>query len=1039
MKTSILQLIMCFAVNNSSCLYAGGWRKEVVKSYTRYQHLGIAFLLGLVLLSGVPESLKAQQVFPSAAFPLQDINFQGSVRSPNTQAEPGITGIFVQFDQDNVLDLFVARFRPLQLRFDLEYYQQDEQGVYQLVNPNPFADAATALFDKQYLTPSAADIDGDGDQDLLIGYLQVDFFSNPQSLQVLYLRNDNGQLVQDDANNPFGFFNVATTLPSTTVSPGILDENGDGVPEAAFLSYIDGSGPQVKYYTFNTNSRDFEEAENSNPLAGEVFNGMINATFVDLDNDSDQDLAVGVVRDGVLPSDSTFRYYENQAGTYVWQRGETSPFARLLRDFTIDGTPGGFRLIGRSPRFDFGDYSNDGKPDLLYGDFFPTGFAQGEVFYYHNNGEGNQPSYGRIIGDTAFQKATFTMADLNLDNVPDLLFKPGDFLSTTPSAGTFINDGLGSISSNGIVTLSDTLYTIFSDGAQFLSPQWFDFDLDGDLDFFVTGLDEADANGVSYRTFINDGNNNYTSPAIYQLDMNSPVVDTVVSLGAFLNEADTNFIPSQNSRFENIGISEFSADTDKGFYYTGFFDIDEDDVLECVFAFTGDSLTYYKFDNQQNTYVEDQANNPLDAATLNLPTGSSLSIGFLDPVFIDYDLDGDDDLFLKYVPRIDLGSNIRANAQKINYYEFDAGTFTLRDDLNPLRNFYFIDANGGNTIMNFADTDQDGDLDLYINLKGNYVEEFINESRPEVSLLINQDLPLASGDTVFFDRGVTRDTTILVRNDGLSNLTLTNADIAGSGYSIVSVPQTIAPKQTGNLVINYTASMSESLATLTFQTNDTDEKNLTIQLSNKDASILSVRTNGMIIPENSTLDFGSLVLNTSKDTLLRLFNSGNIALNINEITLSGNDFTLVESPSGNSVAPGDSTSLLIRFTAGGDPQDLSSTLTINNTSSNAGAFTLNLTGARTPVTSAEEIQELDFRMGPVPSERYLNLYLENFPEKEVLIQLYDAYGKRVAEQRLDLDGSNNIRSLDLSNLSPGAYVLRMISGDREAVRQFIVK
>ncbi len=965
-------------------------------AYLQKQYKGGApfFRYGIMLLLGwlgTYNTLQAQGSFPGAAFPLQDINFLGAVKSPNNLDEPGISAIFLHFDEDDTLDLFLARYNLL------EYYQQDEEGIYQLA-PNPLgASPDLLLFGREYFVPCPADIDGDGDLDLVVGYLEVDFLSSPVALKLMYLQNDNGQLSINDVNNPFAGFSVSTPPTRTTVSPAIFDENGDGIPEGAILSFEDSQGPQVQFYIFDTNTRQFiQVADTLNPLDGEDFKGMAHPTFVDLDNDNDQDLVVGVVRDDILPSDSTFRYYENQGGTYVWQRGENSPLARLLRDFTA-GTQ--FKLLGRSPRFTFGDYSGDGKLDLLYGDFFAlTGLFQGQVYYYVNNGESNEPGFGRIVGGAEFQpSANPDFEDLNNDTFPDLFI-----VDSQRNSFSFLNDGQGGFSTTATQTFADTLANNLSSEFEGPNTLFIDLDNDGDSDLVLYGIDSGDPNGGVFKYFLNDGNGNYTEV--------------------------------NDSRFDDVGLIPFGSG-DAGNSYLSFVDLENDGILECFFNLNADSLNLYRFDSQQNKYILDETNNPLDKATLNLPDDSPNGISFLDPVFVDYDLDGDSDLFLKYVP---VGLNSLTN-QKINYYQFEGGAFSLRNDLNPFNNFNYADQNGGNTRMNLLDSDQDGDLDLYINLNINFVEEFKNESNPDVALLVNQGQPLSNEDTLFFGRGNTLDTTIQIRNNGFSNLTLSNIQVSGNGFSLVSAPQTIGPKETGDLVINYTALSDETLGALTFQTNDPSQSAINILFSNKEAAFLTVRTGSATLVTSDSLDFGSLALQVSKDTLVRVFNTGTITLDLTTFNVSGGGFSLVDTPGATSLAPGDSLSLSLRFTTD-SPQDYAGTFTITNNSSNAPNYTVNLLGARTPVTSLVENKDLAFRLGPVPSDRFLNVYMENFLGKEAWIELYDARGKRVAQEILEIGSeSSQVHTLDIGQLAPGLYIMRLTNGDRQAIRQILVK
>lgn len=224
---------------------------------------------------------------------------------------------------------------------------------------NPFG-AINAAALGLYPMPTLADLDHDGDQDLLLGYL----FENQ------YYFHNTGTAGAPVYGSPDGPLALATGL-----QPRFVDLDGDGD-----LDIVGGTISGAVAYYKNTGSRSeavfVAQLGEDNPFSALNFpNGKLDVA--DVDGDGDLDLLIGQWRGDV-------RYFENTGSQavphYELRTGGADPFdAVLLRD------------IG-DPMPTFGDVDGDGDIDLVLGSF-----AYG-IRYFDNTGTATSPHYVEQAG-----------------------------------------------------------------------------------------------------------------------------------------------------------------------------------------------------------------------------------------------------------------------------------------------------------------------------------------------------------------------------------------------------------------------------------------------------------------------------------------------------------------------------------------------------------------------------------------------------------------------------------------------------------------
>lgn len=289
--------------------------------------------------------------------------------------------------------------------------------------------------------PSFGDVDGDGDDDLLVGEYQgaLYYFENTET----------GYVEQTGANNPFASIDVGLRS-----SPSFHDFDDDGDVDLVVGSY---SG-SLDYYE-NTEEGFVRVANSNNPFDGFSVVYWSTPSLGDLDNDGDMDLVVGE-RDGALD------YYEKTANGYIRKRGFDNPF---------DGIDVGDRSAPH-----LADIDGDDDLDVVVGN------QNGDLYYFENTASGfvertgsENPFDGFDVGDRSIP----SFGDLDGDGDLDLVV--GE------------NDGVLNYYEN---TLSGYVERIGSenpfDGLDFghrSQPSIADVDHDGDLDIVV-----GESQGVIY-------------------------------------------------------------------------------------------------------------------------------------------------------------------------------------------------------------------------------------------------------------------------------------------------------------------------------------------------------------------------------------------------------------------------------------------------------------------------------------------------------------------------------------------------------------
>ncbi len=373
---------------------------------------------------------------------------------------------FEDVDNDGDLDLYAGSGYGYITKFE------NISGVFQ---SGVHVQAGGADIHLVYTAPTFTDIDGDGDQDLVVGV-------SGGNLK-LYRNNGDGTFAAGEDLTADG----SQITAGSYAFPSFADIDGDG-DDDLYLGFDDG---YIMVFE-NDGSGNLSRKGNMQEIM-RIHNSYFDGLAIgDVDSDGDMDIVLGA--------------YDNIIKTYQQVNGEFVPI------FTINSP-------GLAHRPTLADLDNNGTNELYVG--IETGFIQ----VYNNTGSGffiladSLQADGSDIDVGWYANPTF--ADFDGDGDLDLFV--GDVMGNVyyfeNNAGTF--NAQGKVQADG----SDIAVSYFA------APALADIDFDGDLDLVVSDyygvvhLYKNDGNGnLSDDGQIQDGNNENINAGYYS-DVAIAVVD----------------------------------------------------------------------------------------------------------------------------------------------------------------------------------------------------------------------------------------------------------------------------------------------------------------------------------------------------------------------------------------------------------------------------------------------------------------------------------------------------------------------------------
>jgi hypothetical protein len=309
--------------------------------------------------------------------------------APNTIITSGFNmPRFADIDADDDYDLFVSVLFNTTVTQSLMYYKNEgtpQIADHQFVTNNYLKQLD--IISNSY--PSFADLDNDGDSDLLLG-------SQDHPLGTLhYLENVGSTTNPSYEYLDSSYFNITGDL---SVLPSLGDLDGDNDIDL-LVGLFDG---KIDYYRNDgdANSPDLIFQGKLIDSSGTIIDiGTLAAPFLlDVDGDEDLDLSVGEFS-------GKFNYFENTGNRFFFEFTETSSFF------------GNLDVGDNSSPFLY-DYNNDSVFDLF------SGNRAGNFYFFENNGTNQNPVWHQItdqfIPDNFGCITAPSFIDIDNDNDTDL-------------------------------------------------------------------------------------------------------------------------------------------------------------------------------------------------------------------------------------------------------------------------------------------------------------------------------------------------------------------------------------------------------------------------------------------------------------------------------------------------------------------------------------------------------------------------------------------------------------------------------------------
>ena len=339
---------------------------------------------------------------------------------------------------------------------------------------NPFGFDASPLTDAFYNFPAFADLDNDGDLDLMTAFSMYDYDTESYSTSFIYYENVGSAEAPAFAAPQNDPFNIPTF--NSDIGPlELVDVDADGdldIVATGFNYEMGFNGEGVVFLIENEGDAgtpafgDLQINGLALPTPGIVDNSLF-VNFGDLDGDGDLDVLGNAYDEDGIDGFVNF-YYENTAtdGSIAPGEPEINPF----------GIANGGAITNSVVFSDLADLDNDGDLDLLTGQVdydFGIGYSNSSIAFHENTGTAILPSFEQPVvnpfgitlpTDELDEYPRLSATDIDADGDLDLmvitsiglLFLENDGPSSVAQHDPNLQISLAPNPTTGIVQLSGT-------------------------------------------------------------------------------------------------------------------------------------------------------------------------------------------------------------------------------------------------------------------------------------------------------------------------------------------------------------------------------------------------------------------------------------------------------------------------------------------------------------------------------------------------------------------------------------------------------
>jgi gliding motility-associated-like protein len=587
-----------------------------------------------------------------------------------------------------------------------------------------YADGLTVEWPGTYVNPGRpayADIDDDGDKDLVIG---MGYYNNgdpdAEDDKLTFYRNTGSATspyFQQESSDTHPFYNIYLRKESW---PAFTDYDKDGDLDFILVGeYYDVNTGLEAWVQFFRNDKDghtpgvdvtytqLKGDENPLYVGPSPGNGFFNVAFADLDGDGDEDFFLTNPHGQITYKRNDGGTFVAQTSAYTYQPGGQSTGNPLNVSGITIGSLDNYTSLA------FGDLDGDNDTDLVIGTN-PTGTFNSAYTYVENTGNGVMVADRSLNNQiSGFMMGRFTnniVTDYDKDGNPDVI-----------ATGTIMVPGVENTESPEIQHLAFKNTNGKFEVQTFLNDPFLFLSSSGE-----GALTMADVDGDS--------------------DLDAIFIRSIYDVDTYSYYAEIEYRRNNNGIFESVSETEnpFEVPINQQSYYDLGFDIGDlnaDGLPDLVVFGNYDVPLIFK--------NVGSVGNPEFVREDSWRTGLVTETGGYRPKIVDLDNDGDNDLVIgKYL--------------YFWYYE------NIGDKNTPAWKEYF-EYNGGQNLENpfggisastpmpsFGDLDGDGDKDLlFADYDDGYYTYYENQNPAPVVTKTNLELPFVPNHPVVLDQTMT--------------------------------------------------------------------------------------------------------------------------------------------------------------------------------------------------------------------------------------------------------------------------------------------